>query len=194
VLITAGAGVLGLVAAFCIPFVWLWLTAPRRQRDEAREALLTPPPPETELVIDEVRCEFSRSNTPDQVTLNPALMLRNTTLERLRWNVVHLSLYYGVSSNRTTSLGGALQAGGGQATGIIEPGATELQPLDVVTVPPQTHSLRVDVVIKYGPTGIESELQERLYVEFVQRPREEFPTVAFQVHLRPAQADALAVV
>jgi hypothetical protein len=88
----------------------------------------------------------------------------------------------------------AARTPGGQATGIIEPRAAELQPLDVVTVPPQTHSLRVDVVIKYGPTGVESELQERLYVEFVQRPREEFPTVAFQVHLRPAQADALAVV
>ena len=30
-------------------------------------------------VVDEVRCEFSRSNTPDQVTLNPVLVLRNTT-------------------------------------------------------------------------------------------------------------------
>ncbi len=34
--ITTGAAVVGVLAAFCIPFSWLWVTAPLLQRNEAR--------------------------------------------------------------------------------------------------------------------------------------------------------------
>jgi hypothetical protein len=131
----------------------------------------------------EVRCEFAQSVTVDHVALHSSLALRNTTAEQIRWNVVRLEIHYGISSMGSGSAGGPIQAGGGAATGIIEPGATELQPLDELTIRRETHSLRLDVIVHYGPNGVESELREKVYVEFEQLPRSEFPTVAFQTRL-----------
>jgi hypothetical protein len=184
VLITASAAVIGAAAAFGIPFCWLWVTAPVEQRDEARTALVAPPS-EADLVLDEVRCDFSESPTPDSVALRPSLTLRNTTSEPIRWNVVYLNIHYGVSSMAAGSMGGPLSGAGYAATGSIEPGATELQPLDELTVRRETHSLRIDAIVQHGPIGVESELRERIYVEFEQLPRNDLPTVAFQTKLKP---------
>jgi hypothetical protein len=168
VLITASAALIGAVAAFGIPFCWLWVTASVEQRDEARTALLAPPP-EADLVLDEVRCDFSESPTPDYVALRPSLTLRNTTSEPIRWNVVYLNIHYGVSSMAAGSQGGPLSGAGYAA----------------LTVRRATHSLRIDAIVQHGPIGVESELRERIYVEFEQLPRNDFPTVAFQTKLKP---------
>jgi hypothetical protein len=75
--------------------------------------------------------------------------------------------------------------GYGPAAGSVEPGATELQRLEALEVRRETHSLRVDAIIQYGPIGVEADLKERVYVEFEQLPLNDFPTVAFQTKLKP---------